>query len=155
MAPAARAVPIAAGTRLVVPPIAAIVLALLLALVSGAGYAAEDAQRAAADAAEKWLALIDAERYADAWHEAATLFRQQVGLAQWTQAVNATRTPLGSMTSRRLIGANYATSLPGAPDGEYVVLQFETSFTRKKRAIETVTPMLDVGRWRVSGYYIR
>jgi hypothetical protein len=51
---------------------------------------------------------------------------------------------------------NYKTSLPGAPDGEYVVIQFGTSFENKKTAIETVTPMLDKdGKWRVSGYYIK
>ncbi len=48
------------------------------------------------------------------------------------------------------------TSLPGAPDGEYVVISYETSFTNKKSAIETVTPMLDKdGKWRVSGYFIK
>jgi hypothetical protein len=47
-------------------------------------------------------------------------------------------------------------SLPGAPDGEYVVIQFKTAFENKKFAIETVTPMLDGdGKWRVSGYFIR
>jgi len=47
------------------------------------------------------------------------------------------------------------TSLPGAPDGQYVVLRFETSFDNKAKAIETVTPMLDDGTWRVSGYYVQ
>jgi hypothetical protein len=52
--------------------------------------------------------------------------------------------------------ARYETSLPGAPDGEYVVIQFETSFENKKAAIETVTPMFEKNRgWRVSGYYIQ
>ncbi len=48
------------------------------------------------------------------------------------------------------------TSLPGAPDGEYVVIQYNTEFENKKVAIETITPMLDDdGKWRVSGYYIK
>ena len=47
-------------------------------------------------------------------------------------------------------------SLPGAPDGEYVVIQYATTFENKKSAIETITPMLDGdGKWRVSGYYIK
>jgi hypothetical protein len=51
---------------------------------------------------------------------------------------------------------HYTNTLPGAPDGEYVVIQYETSFENKKSAIETITPMLDEdGRWRVSGYYIK
>jgi hypothetical protein len=62
---------------------------------------------------------------------------------------------MGDASSRILLGATYATSLPGAPDGEYVVLQFKTVFEHKKDAIETLTPMLDNGQWRVAGYYVR
>jgi hypothetical protein len=50
----------------------------------------------------------------------------------------------------------YMTSLTGAPDGQYVVIQFESSFEKKKSLIETVTPMLDQdGQWRVTGCYIK
>jgi len=50
----------------------------------------------------------------------------------------------------------YTESLPGVPDGKYVVIQYQTSFAKKKAAIETVTPVLDEdGRWRVSGYFIK
>jgi hypothetical protein len=60
------------------------------------------------------------------------------------------------LISRKLKSKKYTTSLPGAPDGKYVVIQYETSFEHKKSAIETVTPMLDKdGKWRVSGYYIK
>ncbi|MBM4320898.1 MAG: DUF4019 domain-containing protein, partial [Deltaproteobacteria bacterium] len=55
----------------------------------------------------------------------------------------------------KLKSARYQTSLPGAPDGEYVVIQFESSFENKRSAIETITPMLDSGKWRVSGYFIK
>jgi hypothetical protein len=60
------------------------------------------------------------------------------------------------MVSRRVKGAQYATSLPGAPDGEYVVIQYDTSFAHKASAVETITPMRDGdGQWRVSGYFIK
>jgi len=46
--------------------------------------------------------------------------------------------------------------VPGAPDGEYVVIRFSTSFEKKQSAIESITPMLDSdGVWRVSGYFIK
>jgi hypothetical protein len=49
----------------------------------------------------------------------------------------------------------YRTSLPGAPDGEYVVMQFNTSYTQKKSAVETVTMVLDKdGKWHVAGFFI-
>ena len=63
---------------------------------------------------------------------------------------------MGKLISREVKSAVYESSLPGVPDGEYVVIQFETSFENKKSAIETVTPMLEKdGKWRVSGYYIK
>ena len=63
---------------------------------------------------------------------------------------------LGKVHSRTLKTATYTKSLPGAPDGEYVVIQYESSFEHKQSAIETVTPMLDTdGKWRVSGYFIK
>jgi hypothetical protein len=68
----------------------------------------------------------------------------------------AVRGPLGNAVSRNLLSRQYTTTLPGAPDGEYVVIQYETSFENKKVAVETVTPMKDAdGHWRVSGYYIK
>ena len=66
------------------------------------------------------------------------------------------RKPLGSLVSRKLKTAQPTTHLPGAPAGQYVVLQFDTSFAEKKAAIETVTVGLEKdGVWRASGYYIK
>ena len=46
--------------------------------------------------------------------------------------------------------------MPGAPDGRYVVVQYDTVFENKASAVETVTPMADPdGVWRVAGYFIR
>jgi hypothetical protein len=47
-------------------------------------------------------------------------------------------------------------TLAGAPDGEYVVFQFNSSFAHKATALETVTAMKDTdGVWRVAGYSIK
>jgi hypothetical protein len=112
--------------------------------------------RAAEEAARAWLALVDDKRYADSWAQAAALFRQAVPKEKWVETVTAARTPVGKLSKRELHAAEARTSLPGAPDGEYVVLQFDTGFENKAAAVETVTPMRDPdGRWRVAGYYIR
>ncbi|MBD0371030.1 MAG: DUF4019 domain-containing protein [Pyrinomonadaceae bacterium] len=48
------------------------------------------------------------------------------------------------------------TARPFKPDGEYVVLEYETSFERKKDVTEIVTQMKDAdGEWRATGYLIR
>ena len=127
-------------------------------ILSGSTAMASDAgkETAAVSAAEKWLATVDAGKYAASWNEAAEIFRNAVKPEQWEQLVKAVRKPLGKLISRKVQTKAYKTSLAGAPDGEYVVIQFETSFENKKAAIETVTPMMDKdGKWRVSGYFIK
>jgi Protein of unknown function (DUF4019) len=111
---------------------------------------------AAASAAEVWLALIDAGSYAESWNAASTLFRHAVPQEQWQSRIARARAPLGALQLRQLRSATLQHTLPGAPDGEYVVIQFASSFANKAAALETVTPMKDAdGTWRVSGYYIK
>lgn len=111
-----------------------------------------DATRAAQD----WLGLVDSGKYAESWESAAEYFKGMVKREDWEKMVAGARKPIGNVTYRKLVSSKYATSLPGAPDGEYVVITFKSSFANKQQAIETVTPMKDRdGVWRVSGYYIK
>ncbi|MBW2432111.1 MAG: DUF4019 domain-containing protein [Deltaproteobacteria bacterium] len=115
-----------------------------------------DKETAAVAAATAWLTLIDNGNYGDSWEAAAAYFKGAITREYWEQTLTAVRKPLGAVVSRELKSKTYAQSLPGAPDGEYVVIQFSTSFDNKKSAVETVTPMLDNdGIWRVSGYFIK
>jgi hypothetical protein len=114
------------------------------------------AEKEAARAANKWLALVDEGSYTKSWEMAAAYFKAAVTKDQWQASLTAARKPLGSVYYRTLKYKKYTTTLPGAPDGEYVVFQFETSFAKQKSAIETVTPMRDEdGKWRVAGYFIK
>jgi len=134
----------------------AIISLLCLAALVPTSFAQAQKEKAAEQVSEQWLALIDAGDYAKSWQEAAIVFRSSVSEQQWTQMLKSVRSPLGRVVSRKLASAHYTTQLPGVPDGDYVVVQFNTSFEHKKSAVETVTPMLDKdGKWRVSGYYIK
>jgi hypothetical protein len=127
-----------------------------LLLVVAALRAEESPEKATPEAAGAWLRLVDAGEYAESWKQASSLFRKQVTAEQWKAAVESARGPLGKVLSRRLRSAEYRKTLPGAPDGDYVVIQYDTSFEKKKSGIETVTPMKDGdGVWRVSSYYIK
>ena len=118
--------------------------------------AADKPEKEAQAAAEQWLAVIDAGQFAESWETTAAVFQAAVSQPQWKSSLESVRKPLGSLVSRKLKSAKYSKKLPGAPDGEYVVLQFTTSFTNKNGAVETVTPMLDQdGKWKVSGYFIK
>ena len=113
------------------------------------------AEKKAIEASNTWLKFIDNGQYAKSWETAAEFFKNAVTKKQWNQSLNAVRKPLGKVIKRNVKSKQYTRSLPGAPDGEYVVIQYETSFENKKSAIETVTPVKDKdGKWRVSGYYI-
>jgi len=106
--------------------------------------------------AESWLALTDSGKYAESWQEASTTFQAAVTQDQWISALKSVRAPLGKVLSRKLKSAKYTTTLPGAPDGEYVVIQYDSSFENKNQAVETIVPLLDKdGKWRTSGYFIR
>ena len=135
----------------------ACVIAMSLMVAPVAGMAQNTSkEKAAVAAAEKWLGLVDRGNYAASWSGAATFFRNAVTQEKWEQSMQAFRKPLGKLVSRRVKTAEYKTSLPGAPDGQYVVIEFETSFANKKSAVETVTAVLDKdGTWRVVGYFIK
>ena len=122
----------------------------------GAIAMAQDKNEAAKKSAESWLAVVDKGDYAASYDEAASIFKLAITKEDWLQKVRAARSPLGKMISRKLKLMQYETTLPGAPDGEYVVVQYDTSFENKRSAVETITPTLDKdGQWRVSGYFIR
>lgn len=122
----------------------------------GAAFAQEKPEQLAQQSSDAWLALVDSGKYADSWQEAASIFKMHVTQDQWTKMVGPVREPLGKVVTRKLKSAQYTKTLPGAPDGEYVVIQYDTSFEHKPAAVETITPMLDKdGKWRVSGYFIK
>jgi hypothetical protein len=124
-------------------------------ILAAAGNAAEEPDKAAQAAAEKWLALVDAGDYGESWDQAASFFKRALTREQWVEAVGKARGPLGKLESRKLLGAKLLTELPNAPKGEYDVIQYEAKFPGGP-AVETITPMKDAdGAWRVSGYYVR
>lgn len=132
-----------------------VIIGLVLCITNATASDTEN-EKAAIASAEKWLILADEGKYIESWNEASEYFKQNIKQDQWEQAVQNVRKPLGKLISRKVVSASYKTSLPGAPDGEYVIIVFNTSFENKKSGIETVTPKMEKdGVWRVSGYYIK
>lgn len=133
-----------------------VTLTLLAAAVSRWTLAAGVPEEAAKTSAESWLALVDQQKYSESWDQAAKLFKGAVTKAQWQTAAGAARGPLGKLISRKIRSSQYTETLPGAPDGRYVVLRYDSVFEKKSQAVETITPMADPdGSWRVSGYFIQ
>ena len=119
-------------------------------------HAADKPEKAATKQAQAWLALIDEGKFGESWDATAKLFKGAISREAWVQKAAGARGILGKAVSRRLKSAHFETHLPGAPDGKYVVIQFDTSFEKKKKTVETVTPMQEAdGAWKVSGYFIK
>lgn len=130
--------------------------AILAGLLCQTALADSGKAKAGEAAARAWLSLVDEGKYVESWNHAATYFKGAVTQESWIQSLTSYRQPLGKNKSRKRISSKYTRTLPGAPDGEYVVIQYQSSFEKKQSAVETITPMLDRdGKWRVSGYYIR
>lgn len=129
----------------------------LALIVSTVGAFAADSDKAAALAVAKtWLAQIDKGSYAAAWQESASYLKGNVAETTFVQQLTGVRQPLGNLISRKVLSQKFTESVPGAPDGKYVIIQFQTSLPSKKSAVETITPTLDKdGQWRVSGYFIK
>lgn len=107
-------------------------------------------------AASAWLNLVDAADSRSSWEQASVNFKSAVSSAQWSQALSGVRGPLGALRHREQKTAQFTKTRPGAPDGQYVVLQYRSSFQSKENATETVTVVLDPdGAWRVVGYFIK
>lgn len=101
------------------------------------------------------MALVDGQRWEDSWRSAGTLFKSQLTPQQWASTVRPVRWPLGAASSRVLLSATTSNSLPGAPAGEYELVQFQTNFAHKSGATETVVLAREGADWKVVGYFIK
>lgn len=133
---------------------ASIFLVLLLAL-SIPGYADKESEKAAQKSAEQWLGLVDAGNYDESWNQAAEIFREKVTKEAWNNDVSAVRGQTGKLKSRKLKSAQSTESLPNAPAGKYIILQYDSSFNAGP-AVETVVLMEQKDNsWKVSGYFVK
>ncbi len=132
-----------------------VVLALGIGLSSAPVQADPQAEKAAVTAALAWLKLVDARKYKESWEQASKMVQAAVSQADWTRQMTLVSGMFGGLVSRKLATAQFHTSLPGAPDGKYVVITFTSVFKNKATAVETITPALEGGKWKVSGYYIK
>lgn len=131
---------------------------LLLLVLSSLAYAAEPKEKRAtgAKAAADWVTLLDNGKFGDAWKQLSPSQRPNGSKDKWQSDVSRYRHQVGKLHDRKLISADYTTKVPGAEDGEYVVVTFLSSFERLGSALEIVVPqLLPDGSWVISGYSIK
>lgn len=112
--------------------------------------------RRASVAAMDFLQLIDNGEFETARKEGAELLKQKVTLNGWIAKLDGVQTTLGSVIDREQIDVSYSTTAKDSPDGEYVMLTFNSKYKRKIDVKETIIVMLDKNRgWRVAGYFFK
>jgi Protein of unknown function (DUF4019) len=102
----------------------------------------------------KWLSLLDDEKYEESWKQASSMFRDQVTLEMWLAAVNRFRKPMGTVVSRSVSRVEFTKSLRGAPDGDYAIIHFSTSFRNQSGATERLTLVKEEGKWETAAFAI-
>lgn len=149
---------------------------LLLLLLAAAPAAAQDStavapaedhaedEAAATEAADSWLALVDLGDYDASYASASDLLQGAITREQWVQTMENMASQLAALdpsgadadlgAQRSFIGAQYATELPQAPAGEYVVVQY-----RRVVGTQPLTEVVILSRsedaWSVAGYFAR
>ena len=146
--------------RILLAGFASIVLAAVVCSISvrAADTAPSDLKAAALASAQTWLLGIDGGQYKQSWKDASTAFQKQVTADQWEGMLRSAREPLGKCDQRKEVSAALQKDPPtpnGVLKGEFVIMQFDSSFENLKSAGETVTfTKEEDGSWKAAGYYI-
>ena len=131
-----------------------VILALGLALIlTGCGQKNKEAVERVKILAGQWLTLIDEGLYGEAWDAGGQYFRQHVDKKDWNDILTKDRKPMGAVLNREIDEVKYKSNMYGAPDGEYILILFETDYEKHKTVKEEVTYVLEQdGQWRLVGY---
>lgn len=107
-------------------------------------------------AAMQFLTLVDADKFEQSWEDTADLLKKKISRKDWNENLAKARGALGPVIERAQEGIKYSSEAKDSPEGDYIVLIFESRFQAADDITETVTVMLEEdGVWRVAGYYVQ
>jgi len=104
--------------------------------------------------AKQWLNLVDDQNYTDAYKQMGAAAQGKIASSAWAEKLGGSRGPLGAMATRSIKSIKLSNNLSGMRDGQFAIVQFESSFAHKAQATETVQLVSDKGAWSVVGYSV-
>jgi hypothetical protein len=133
-----------------------VVLACCISAIGIGSAVAQDPRATTAQKeARRWLELTDHGDAAASWRDAGKKFQNAITADRWADSLKDVRPPLGELVDRTVLSTQLTRQIPGAPDGDYALLEIRTSFAKKTDTRETVTLEREAdGAWRVIGYFI-
>ena len=105
--------------------------------------------------ATAFVTLLDRRAWQASWDASGSYFQSQIAADAWAGTIAPLREPLGPVKSRVLKRVTQSTSLPGVPNGEFEILEYETQFEARPDTVETVVLGVVGGKWEVMGYFLR
>ena len=111
------------------------ILIISLAIPAGAALLS---QSQAENQARGFLKQLDQGQNSESWQAMSDLFQTFNNQDHWQTRQQAIRTSYSSLLSRELKNVSYRTTFNLSPDGEYVIVQFRSSYQNKAESIETV-----------------
>ena len=101
-------------------------------------------------AADQWKDLVDTGTWDQAWDSAGSAFKSMITREYW-RGLMAGRAVHGQVMASRL--QSYGPrAMPGFPNGQYFVFQYEVEFRNGSTGSDMVAVGLEAGRWRVASY---
>ena len=108
------------------------------------------------DAGMKWLALIDGGNAGAAWDLASKQLKSAVTRAKFIEGMRDARKSLGKLETRTAERFARSHQLPGAPEGDYAIVDYTARFAQGKKLQERLVWSIEEGDiWRVAGYEYR
>ena len=105
--------------------------------------------------AKTYLDDIDNGHYVESWKKGDPIFQKTISNKEWAIALQKARTPLGTVTSRVLKDEKPAKDPAGLPAGNYMVVEYTTSFTNAPSSGELLTLHQGAdGKWKVLTYKV-
>jgi hypothetical protein len=101
-----------------------------------------------------FLQMIDAGQYGQSWQSASRLMQERVSQQAWEEKLKDARTRSGQLVSRDRTSATYSTEAQDSPEGEYIMLIYDSRFEHAEDVSEYVTVMRDGEDWKVAGYFM-
>lgn len=131
----------------------AAVLVLVTILPLQPALAGDTMDAEAVSAAENFLDLIDQHDYQTSWEQGSFMLHRELSQQEWHKELEPIRPLFGTPLGRSLIALRLRDRHPGYPDGQYAILSFESSFSNKAQAVESLILVKETdGVWRVLRY---
>jgi len=133
-------------------------IALLLCSVSlcRTAHAVSADDQAARAVAVRWLALLDAGHYRQAFEEMPPRMKAaSLGVDHFVKACSAQRGAFGQAKSRTYYKISAYKAANGWPDGNYQQIIFKSSFDHKAIGWEKVIMTKETGHWQVGNYFFK